>query len=73
MDLQVLERLYLQKLLPMNPKLTSLPQKEATCFPSGTESPKRGLLKFSHGQDRLLHRLSSWMNLTRLHLFVELL
>ena len=51
---QVLERLSLQKPLPMNPMLTLLPQKEVTCFPNGTESPKRRLLRFLRGQGRLL-------------------
>ena len=42
----VLERLSLQKPLPMNPMPTLLPPKEVTCFPNGTVSLKRGLLRF---------------------------
>ena len=51
----VLERLYWQKLLPTNQKQTLFPQKEVTCFPNGTESPKRRSQRFLHGRDRLLH------------------
>lgn len=43
---QVLERLSLQRPLPVNPMLTLLPQRVVTFFPNGMESPKRRLQRF---------------------------